>query len=167
MAREDDDVLAAAAKADGNHGKVSDIHCASVAGGSLPPAHWCAACLARRAAEIAESMRSRLATLEANAARSHAPDKHCETCICGRRAPVQADSGACLPIGHPARPVDAHEPGTIAWAEHVEVWSAYAARYGRSQDAERIAERGGFSYGEIVMLIGRKPRTWAPRGVRP
>ena len=66
----DTDALAAAAKAHGNHGKVSDIHCASVAAGSLPPAHWCGACLARRAAEIAESLRSRLATLEAEAART-------------------------------------------------------------------------------------------------
>lgn len=64
-----------------------------------------------------------------------------------RRAPLQGTRG----IG-PA--------GTIAWAEHLEVWEAYARRYGRAQGAERIAERGGFGQGEVRSLLGREPRTF-------
>jgi hypothetical protein len=64
-----------------------------------------------------------------------------------RRAPVQSSKQHNRPIG------------TIAWSEHEQVWKAYAARYGRQQSAERIAERGGFGYGEIVMLTGDVPRT--------
>lgn len=84
--------------------------------------------------------------------------KHCETCICGRRAPVQGDKSYQLreesTIGH--------GPGTIAWAEHLLAWSAYAARYGTAQSAERMAERCGFSYGELVMFLGHAPTTWEP-----
>lgn len=78
-------------------------------------------------------------------------EPHCETCICGRRAPVQRS--------------DAHKrgPGSIAWSEHLLVWSAYNARWHSTQSAERLAERGGFSYGEIVELLGREPTTWEPR----
>lgn len=76
--------------------------------------------------------------------------EHCQTCICGRRAPVQADS-------HRNKPA-----GSIAWSEHLEAWSAYAAKYGSDQSAERIAERAGFGYGELVMFLGREPRTWEP-----
>lgn len=50
--------------------------------------------------------------------------------------------------------------GTIAWAEHIEAYGHYAAKYGRSQSAERIAERGGFSYRELVSLLGHTPTTW-------
>lgn len=53
-------------------------------------------------------------------------------------------------------------PGTITWSEHESVWRSYAARYGRRQDAETIARRGGFGYGEIVMLTGTTPRTFEP-----
>jgi hypothetical protein len=77
--------------------------------------------------------------------------KHCETCICGRRAPVQA-----------GRAQGAKGPGTIAWAEHLEAWGAYAILYGTSQSAERLAQRGGFSYGELVDLLKRAPTTWEP-----
>lgn len=70
-----------------------------------------------------------------------------------RRAPVQGDRR--LPQGAPGR-----DAGTIAWSEHEEVWRAYAHRYGKEQSAERIAERGGFGWGEIVWLTGAAPRTW-------
>lgn len=56
-------------------------------------------------------------------------------------------------------------PGTIAWSEHVEAWTAYATRYGNSQSAERIAERGGFGFDELVILLGREPETWEARDV--
>ena len=79
---------------------------------------------------------------------------HCPTCICGRRAPVQADP---YHLPDPRR-----GPGTITWEEHLRAWNGYAARYPQ-QSAERVAERGGFSYGELVMFLGREPATWEPR----
>jgi hypothetical protein len=71
-----------------------------------------------------------------------------------RRAPVQERGSSGAPGYRP--------PGTIAWAEHEQVFERYAARYGRGQSAERIAERGGFGYGEIVMFTGAEPKTWKP-----
>lgn len=76
-------------------------------------------------------------------------ERHCETCVCGRRAPVQKDRN----FGKPA--------GTIAWWEHEKAWEAYGVRY--SQTAERIAERGGFGYGELVEFLGYYPTTWSVR----
>lgn len=83
-------------------------------------------------------------------------EKHCDTCTCGRRgdsgrrAPVQGDIGL-------------KGPGTVSWEEHCEAWSVYAACYGRSQDPEVIAQRGGFGYHELRMFLGRDPATWRPR----
>lgn len=77
--------------------------------------------------------------------------KHCDTCICGRRAPVQGDRQA------------GKGPGSISWAEHLLAWSGYFARWGAQQSAERLAARGGFSYGELVSFLGRPPETWEPR----
>ena len=82
------------------------------------------------------------------------PEKHCATCICGRRAPVQKELGERGKVVKPA--------GTITWEEHCEAWADYAARYGRDQSAERMAQRGGFSYGELVDHLKREPRTWVP-----
>lgn len=67
-----------------------------------------------------------------------------------RRAPVQAEHNRMVPF--PA--------GTIAWMEHVEAWEEYARRFGRSQSAERMAERGGFAMSELCSFLGRPPRTW-------
>lgn len=77
------------------------------------------------------------------------PDEpHCATCICGRRAPVQRD--------------DEHGPGTVSWEEHLLAYSDYARRYGTSQSAERLAERGGFSFSELTDHLKREPTTWKP-----
>jgi len=67
-----------------------------------------------------------------------------------RREPVQADFAR----GH-QRPA-----GTITRTEHLAIWEVYARRYGRNQSADRIAERGGFGYHEIVVITGRPPQTW-------
>jgi hypothetical protein len=72
-----------------------------------------------------------------------------------RRAPVQGSY--LIPRGEPG-----HRPGTVTWAEHLEAYEDYAKRYGRSQSAERLAERAGFGYGELVDHLGRAPRTWEP-----
>jgi hypothetical protein len=85
----------------------------------------------------------------------------------GRRAPVQKESCGSYTRGpyacklHPADD-PRHHRGTIAWAEHVEAWDDYAKRYGKDQTAERLAERGGFSYSELVDHLGRPPTTWMP-----
>jgi len=93
-------------------------------------------------------------------------EKHCPTCVCGRRAPVQGDyerycdyEWAKQKIGREPK-----GPGTISWAEHELAWAEYARQYGESQSAERMAERGGFGYGELLMYLRREPTTWAPRG---
>lgn len=78
------------------------------------------------------------------------PTKHCETCICGKRAPVQANRRLL------------RGPGSVSWEEHLTAWSAYAAKYGPGQSAERLAERGGFCYGELVEFLGREPKSWRP-----
>lgn len=72
-----------------------------------------------------------------------------------RRAPVQGD--LAIKRGDPG-----HADGSITWVEHEEVWRAYANKYGRGQSAERIAERGGFGFREIVSLTGSAPKTWQP-----
>lgn len=81
-----------------------------------------------------------------------------------RRVPVQGDGPHHLHADHPARRWrETHPPGTIAWPEHVEAWEAYAKRYGRDQSAERMAERGGFSFLELRTFLGRDPQTWEAR----
>lgn len=90
-------------------------------------------------------------------------DKHCETCICGMRAPVQKEGypggrgqvdGKDLPL-KPA--------GSIEWVEYLEAYAVYVAHYGRGQSAERMVERGGFGYWEFTKLLGHEPKTWLPR----
>lgn len=73
------------------------------------------------------------------------------------RAPVQGEWG---------RGGWRYQPGTISWEEHEVAWRAYDAKWGCGQSAERIAERGGFGYDEIVKLLGREPTTWQSR-LRP
>ena len=56
--------------------------------------------------------------------------------------------------------------GTISWAEHVEAWHGYAKHHPGSaagQDAERIAERGGFGLDELNRFLGHPPTTWETR----
>lgn len=84
-----------------------------------------------------------------------ASGEHCATCICGRRAPVQASPAY---EGKPAKGA-----GTIAWEEHLLAWTDYARRYGNGQTAERMAQRGGFSYWEVADHLGHDPTTWKPR----
>lgn len=56
-----------------------------------------------------------------------------------------------------------HHAGTISWEEHLEAYKDYSNRYGSGQSAERLAERGGFGYAELVDHLGREPRTWRKR----
>ena len=84
------------------------------------------------------------------------PAPHCDTCICGRRAPVQGE------YGRGDKPAVA--PGTITWEEHLEAYAGYAAKYGTSQSAETLAARGGFGYRELQAFLGHDPTTWVVRG---
>uniref|UniRef100_A0A6M3LMY8 Uncharacterized protein n=1 Tax=viral metagenome TaxID=1070528 RepID=A0A6M3LMY8_9ZZZZ len=52
--------------------------------------------------------------------------------------------------------------GTVAWSEHVAAWEIYR-KYRGDQSAERVTERGGFDYGELVVLLGAEPETWRAR----
>lgn len=58
-----------------------------------------------------------------------------------RRAPVQGDMRL---RGRP--------PGTVAWEVHAQAWENYAIRHG-DQSVEVVAERGGFSYGELQCAL--------------
>lgn len=70
-----------------------------------------------------------------------------------RRTRVQGTSG-CDASGRGPWKIP---PGTITWTEHLEVYEAYAKRFGRDQSAERIAERGGFGKDEAEMVLKRSP----------
>ena len=72
-----------------------------------------------------------------------------------RRAPVQGTRLYLKRDDPRSKPY-----GSIAWAEHLEAWENYAARFGHRQSAERIAERHGFEYWEITELLGHEPKTW-------
>lgn len=89
--------------------------------------------------------------------------QHCPTCICDQRAPVQGE-GYPGGKGHvDGRDLPLKGAGSIEWAEHLEAYAAYVARYGTGQSAERLAERGGFGYWELTDLLGHEPKTWLPR----
>jgi len=79
-----------------------------------------------------------------------------------RRAPVQGEGPYTLDHDDPRR-AGAHYPGSVAWWEHAKAWEGYAQRFSgsaRDQDAARIAQRGGFGYGELTEYLGHEPETW-------
>jgi hypothetical protein len=78
-----------------------------------------------------------------------------------RRTPVQGD-GLWWLREDDRRRLGSHRPGTIAWSEHLEAWTAYHKRW-PDQSAGVVAERGGFFYNELVELLGHAPKTWVAR----
>lgn len=78
-----------------------------------------------------------------------------------RRTRVQGDGAYWMPRDLWREP-QTQVPGSITWAEHLEVWAFYDKKWGCGQSAERIAERGGFGYWECAELLGRPLRTWEP-----
>lgn len=84
-----------------------------------------------------------------------------DVCAEERRVPMQGDGPHW--IARP--PLPTHPPGTVLWSEHLLIYEAYVAKWGRCQTAERLAERGGFSYFEATELLGRKPESWRPRRI--
>lgn len=77
------------------------------------------------------------------------------------RVPVQGDGPYWLSPDHPARQgTNTHCPGSVSMEEHVEAWRAYESEYHSGQSAQRIAERGGFSYFELCNFLGHAPTTF-------
>lgn len=72
-----------------------------------------------------------------------------------RRAPVQGNTR--VKRGSPGS-----GPGTITWEEHEQAWRGYDKKFHSGQSAERIAERCGFCYLELVDFLGHAPTTWEP-----
>lgn len=61
-------------------------------------------------------------------------------------------------------PVQGGEPGgKIPWGLHVRIWQAYAALGHGRQSAKRIAERGGFAWGEAAWMLAE----WNPVTKQP
>jgi len=44
-------------------------------------------------------------------------------------------------------------PTSVPWAVAERAWAAYSQQYSRDQSVERLAERGGFSWGEMDMYL--------------
>ncbi len=68
-----------------------------------------------------------------------------------RRFPVQAGIRSARwraggPIAEPA--------GSVPWSVAERAYEAYRGRYGSSQSLARLAERGGFGWCELDLLLG-------------
>lgn len=79
------------------------------------------------------------------------------------RVPTLGTGRWHLPTSHPARSAYAHPPGTIEWWEHEEAWKGYNRKFRTGQTAIGIANRGGFSWTELLEYLGHEPTTWRPR----
>ncbi len=44
-------------------------------------------------------------------------------------------------------------PASVPWSVAERAWAAYSVRYGRDQSVERLAQRGGFFWGEMDSLF--------------
>lgn len=86
------------------------------------------------------------AELRAQEAHAGHPSSLTGRCNLGgcRRFPIQGH-------GSPRRP-GFEAAGTVPWAVAELAYEAYAARYGRAQSLERMAERGGFGHGEMDLF---------------
>lgn len=61
-------------------------------------------------------------------------------------------------------PIQGRERGAmIPWGLHVRIWQAYASLGFGDQSAQRMAERGGFAWGEATWMLGE----WNPITKRP
>jgi hypothetical protein len=73
-----------------------------------------------------------------------------------RRTPTQGEGAYYLSRDRWKGPTQF--PGTISWEEHEEAYLGYAKRFpssARDQDAEKIAQRGGFGYWEATEYLGQ------------
>lgn len=68
-----------------------------------------------------------------------------------KRFPIQ---GECVrpPDGVGGR-APRREAGWVPWAIAEEAYKVYSKRYGKDQPLERLAQRGGFSWSELVELL--------------
>mgnify|MGYP000901226671 FL=1 len=60
------------------------------------------------------------------------------------------------------RGLRAHKPGSVSRQEFIAAYDAYVVKYGRNQSADRLIERGGFSFFELIALLGHEPETFEP-----
>lgn len=85
------------------------------------------------------------------------------TCVRERGHAGLCDNVSDAPDWVPVQAQSNKPAGSISWAEHLEAYAVYAARYGHDQSAKRLAERGGFGWYELVKLLGHEPTTWRAR----
>lgn len=64
-----------------------------------------------------------------------------------RMFPIQGDTDTETRIRRPA--------GSVPWSVAEEAYKVYSEWFGTSQSLERLAERGGFSWHELVRLLQR------------
>lgn len=56
--------------------------------------------------------------------------------------------------GGPVSGTDRYQPpGQVPWSIAEEAYKVYSGKYGTEQSLERIAERGGFGWSELVWLL--------------
>ena len=78
------------------------------------------------------------------------------------RVPVQGDGMYWLSESDlRKRGLRAHEPGSVARSEFTLAHLMYMIG-GGTQSANRILERGGFSFFELTNLLGHEPETFEP-----
>jgi hypothetical protein len=74
-----------------------------------------------------------------------------------RRFPIQGENvqSACAvnESGAAVGRMPRREPGWVPWAVAEAAYEVYARRYGKDQSLEVLAQRGGFSWSELVGLI--------------
>lgn len=83
-----------------------------------------------------------------------------DTMPCGHREAVTGCLGCTARVraNLPTFPLQfdgKSKPGPVSapWTIAERAWAAYAARHGRDQSVERIAQRGGFSWGEMDLYF--------------
>lgn len=84
-------------------------------------------------------------------------------CTCGGNQPVDVRSYS-QPQPSPERMFPMQRGPAIPWSLAEVIYEAYAALYGRGQDIEKMAARGGFSWKEVEVIFaelkGREPKVW-------
>jgi hypothetical protein len=88
----------------------------------------------------------------------------CEACGYCQHVSMSAQQGreawrsvcdACKAVLPSQAPVQADKAGLVPWEIHVRAWQVYAALHG-DQSALRIAERGGFGWQELALLLAER-----------
>lgn len=77
--------------------------------------------------------------------------------ISERKFPIQGElvrsASTTNEMGMTVGRIPERDPGWVPWAVAEAAYAVYSRRYGTSQSLARLAERGGFSWSELVGLI--------------